>query len=197
MRSYQVFCYLLATTLCLSCAEPDREALWRSHGDAGMEAYSQGNYAEAEKQLKASLEEARSLGQDNKYLILSLNRLALLYSRESKTAEAEELFKQALEIRERVFGLQSVAVAMSSDYLAELYMEQGKYEDAEHFYQRSVAIFEKAMGPMDASLIPTLEAYSILLQKMQRNSEAMKLAERAKLIRAAGTSQKNPINTNQ
>jgi hypothetical protein len=53
------------------------------------------------------------------------------------------------------------------------------------------------MGPIDASLIPTLEAYSVLLQKMQRNSEAVKLAERAKFIRAAGTSQKNPINTNQ
>src|SRR5689334_15087973 len=134
MKNHYCRMCLLVSALCLVSCAVDHETLWRTYGDAGVEAYNKGDYTEAEKQLKASLKEAESLGVDNKYLILSLNRLAFLHQRQGRTVEAEAFFRRALNIRERVFGPRSVAVAISFDYLAALYMDQGKYDDAEHLY---------------------------------------------------------------
>ena len=47
---------------------------WETHMAAGAKAYRQGQYAEAEKQLKAALKEAEKFGPEAHRLAVSLNR---------------------------------------------------------------------------------------------------------------------------
>ncbi len=132
----------LCSTSAFAQVEP-----WQGHMVAGVQAYQQGNYPEAEKQLVAALKEAEGLGPQDPRLATTLNNLALLYDAQGKYAEAEPLYKRALAIREQVLGPEHRSVATSLSNLAELYKAQGKYAEAEPLYKRSLAIREKALGP--------------------------------------------------
>ena len=80
-------------------------------------------------------------------LAKSLNNSATLFYRQGRYSEAEPLFRQALEIRDRVLGREHPAVAVTLINLASVYLAQGKYANAEPLYKRSLEIFEKAFGP--------------------------------------------------
>jgi tetratricopeptide (TPR) repeat protein len=62
-------------------------------------------------------------------------------------AEAIPYARQALEIEERVSGLNHPNVGNILNYLALLHYRRGSYADAEPLFQRSLAIVEKAFGP--------------------------------------------------
>ena len=55
---------------------------------------------------------------------------------------------------------------------------------AEPLYTRAMAINEKALGPDHPSVATSLENYAALLRNTGRDDEAVKLAARAKAIRA-------------
>ena len=64
---------------------------WQSYMDAGVEAYLQGDYTEAEKQFAAALKEAEQFAPKDPRLATGLNSLAEVYRTEGKYAEAEPL----------------------------------------------------------------------------------------------------------
>ncbi len=113
---------------------------WQSHMDAGDQAYQQGNYAEAEKQLVGALKEAEGFGPQDPRLATSLNNLGLVYDAQGKYTEAEPLYKRSLAIWEKALGPEHPDVATSLNNLAELYRGQGKYADADPLYNRALAI---------------------------------------------------------
>src|SRR5262249_46080223 len=65
----------------------------------------------------------------------SLNSLACLYRAQGKWAEAEPLYKRALEMRRRLFKGDHPEVAQSLNNLACLYHAQGRLADAEPVYK--------------------------------------------------------------
>ncbi len=101
---------------------------WQSHTEAGVKAYQQGNYPEAEKRLVAALKEAENFGPEDPRLAKTLTDLALLYRAQGKYAEAEPLYKRALAIKEKALGPEHPRVAISLNNLAELYRAQDRYE---------------------------------------------------------------------
>ena len=175
----------LVVFLCLALLGASAQnTLWDRYNAAGMQAYQQGNYAEAEKQLSAALREAEKFGPQDPRLATSLNNLAGLYQTQGKYAEAEPLHRRSLAIVEKALGPEHPAVATSLNNLAGLYSDQGKYAEAEPLYKRSLAILEKALGPEHPNVAQSLENYAALLRKMGRNDEAAKMEARAKTIRA-------------
>ncbi|MCH6577531.1 MAG: tetratricopeptide repeat protein, partial [Proteobacteria bacterium] len=120
---------------------------WQSHMDAGVQAYQQGNYPEAEKQLVGALKEAEEFGPQDPRLATSLNNLAELYRAQGRYAEAEPLYKRALAIDEKALGPEHPDVATNLNNLAALYDDQGRYAEAEPLHKRALAIYEKALGP--------------------------------------------------
>ncbi len=82
--------FLAVLWLCSTYAFAQAEQ-WQGHMVAGDQAYQQGNYPEAEKQLVAALKEAEGFGPQDPRLATSLNELALLYRAQGKYAEAEPL----------------------------------------------------------------------------------------------------------
>ena len=76
----------------------------------------------------------------------SVNNLANLYSDMGRYAEAEPLYRQSLEIREKKLGYDHPHVAASLNNLANLYRDLGRYAEAEPLYRRSLEIWEKQLG---------------------------------------------------
>ena len=128
---------------------------WQSHMVAGVQAYHQGNYPEAEKHLVAAVKEAEGFGPQDPRLATSLNNLALLYYRQGEYIEAEPLYLRALAIDEKALGSDHPALAIDLNNLAELYRAQSKFGEAEPLYLRALVIAEMALGP-DHTLVATI-----------------------------------------
>ncbi len=126
--------WLLVGLVCLAAAAGAYAFLqggpWETYMAAGNKAYQQGNYAEAEKQFAAALEEAEQFAPEDPRLATSLNNLAALYA-QGRYAEVEPLYKRALAISEKALGPEHPGVATSLNNLAGLYHAQGKYAEAE------------------------------------------------------------------
>ena len=150
-----VLCVMLVSALCIGCGQ-SAGSPWESYIQAGEAAYQQGNYAEAEKQFLAALQEAENFGPEDPRLATSLNNLANLYEAQGKYTEAEPLYQRALTIYEKALGPEHPNVATSLNNLAVLYEAQGKYTEAEPLYQRSLAIREKALGPEDPNVAASI-----------------------------------------
>ncbi len=120
---------LLAGVLCLALSSPTTYAQgttkWEKSIAAGMEAYQQARYGEAERQFKAALREAENFGEQDPRFATSLNNLAELYRAQGNYTEAEPLYKRSLAIIEKVLGPEHPNVATSLNNLALLYDTQG------------------------------------------------------------------------
>src|SRR5271170_3179581 len=93
------FCVGLAL-LAPTCQAQDT-ASWTKLNEAGMSAYKQGHYADAEHSWLSALKEAEKFGIRNpRRLETSLNNLAGAYESEGKYPNAESLYKRALELKE-------------------------------------------------------------------------------------------------
>ena len=66
-----------------------QEADWERHMHAGLAAYRQGHYAEAEKQYKAGLRIAEGFAPHDPRLAINLDNMAVLYVAQGRYIEAE------------------------------------------------------------------------------------------------------------
>ena len=94
-------------------SERMREPRWPALHDSGMRALEEGRYAEAERDLKAAVEASEALGDDDPRRALCLSGLATFDGKETRDAEAQSLFEQALAIREKALGPDHPDVARS------------------------------------------------------------------------------------
>ncbi len=106
------------------------------------------------------------------------HQVSIAYER-GDDAEAEQIYKRALAIKEKVLGPDHPDVAMTLNNLVVLYKSQGKYTEAEPLYRRTLSIFEKALGPTHPNVTICLENYAQLLREMNREAEALDLEFRA------------------
>ncbi len=66
----------------------------------------------------------RLLGQENHYVAHSLNYLAGLYDSQGRYGQAEPLYLQALELKERVLGVNHPSTVTTRENLAILRQER-------------------------------------------------------------------------
>src|SRR5262245_18906103 len=76
-----------------------------------------------------------------------LSAAAQQLRRKGKYAEAEDLYRRALVIRESTLGRDHPQVAATLIQLAHIYRVQRRYADAEPLLKRALAIREKTLGP--------------------------------------------------
>jgi len=97
--------------------------------------------------------------------------------------EAEPLFKQALEIRRKIYGEYHPDVAKSLNNLAVLYSEEGRYAQAEPLHKQSLEIRRKIYGEYHPDVAKSLNNLAVLYDKEGRNDEAEALYKQALEIR--------------
>jgi Tfp pilus assembly protein PilF len=106
----------------------------------------------------------------------------LLYSAQSRYAEAEPLFERTVTIFEKALGPEHPDLATALNNLALLNSAQGRHAEAEPLYKRSLAIREKALGPEHADVGQSLNNLALLYDAQGRYAEAEPLFERTVTI---------------
>ncbi|MBC7999681.1 MAG: tetratricopeptide repeat protein [Leptolyngbya sp.] len=103
----------------------------------------QGNTSKAEDWARDSLSERRKTPQDAVPLCGALEHLSNLLVDRGAYEEALALSKEALDVRVKSLGVDSVAAANEMERLAALYYKQGDEKDARPLFTKSLEIKEK------------------------------------------------------
>jgi tetratricopeptide (TPR) repeat protein len=118
-------------------------------------------------------------------LLPALKYLALALREQGRFTEAEGLLQRLIAIEEKTPGFQDVALASALSALGDTYRDDGRLPQAETCYQRSLAISEQRSGDVDPAMATALLNYAALLRKLQREREALRLEDRARVILAS------------
>jgi tetratricopeptide (TPR) repeat protein len=126
------------------------------------------------------------MGPDNPDLAATLDNLAVLYAKQGKFDEADPLYKRSLALREKsaVLSLNNRALVLELT---------GEESSAEREYKLAIGIAEKIPALAGAESVgetallkQTLESYAVLLRKLKRVAEAVKVEARAKSLGGGG-----------
>lgn len=144
----------------------DRAMVAMIYNDLSNEAGYRGDADEAERLLRASLDEYRKLPPATYgEMSTTLSNLGALLIRRGKYDEAEPYVLEGLELRRRVFGDSHLSTAMGLYRLSDLRFKQERYEEAEKAATESIDTFRRALpAPQDNVLFtnPLVEMGSIL-----------------------------------
>ncbi len=95
-----------------------------------------------------------------------LNQTACYLHDQSRYAQAEPLYEQALATKRKLLGSEHPDTALSLNNLATLYYDQGKYEQAKPLLWRALAVCEQRLGPKHQDTCTVQGNYDALLQAM-------------------------------
>ena len=108
----------------------------------------------------------------------ALNAEVVRLYQAGKYAEATEIAKRVLTIREEALGPEHPNVGTALNNLGELYRAQGRLAEVEPLYRRSLAIYEKALGPEHPKVGTSLNNLAGLYRAQGRYAEAEPLIRR-------------------
>jgi len=77
--------------------------------------------------------------------------------------QAEDLYRRALAMKEKLLGPEHPDVAVTLNNLATVCRSQDRLEEAKGLYRRCLSIFKKALDPKHRSVIACAANYSRLL----------------------------------
>jgi len=135
--------------------------------------YEAGNYPAALEEAKKLEAGAKArLGTDDGNYGITLYNLALAYAALGKYAEAEQHYREALAIQEKLYGSGDRKLLRSINNLAIVNMRQGKYAEAEALYKRAQAILIKELGEAHAEVGFNLDNLGLIYADQGRYAEA-------------------------
>jgi tetratricopeptide (TPR) repeat protein len=137
-----------SSVLLLAFAAHGQDVLWQTYFDAGNKAIEKGDLPEAEKQLKAALESASSLNNQQLQLIPILNSLGRVFEDEGKLPDAQKLYERSVSICGSENHLLLIAALNN---LGIVLQKEGNYKDAEGKMQEAIALCEKSLAPSSQS----------------------------------------------
>jgi tetratricopeptide (TPR) repeat protein len=132
-----------------ACARPQRDRAPPSRRGGGP--HPEGRYQDAEPLLEQGLDlgEKALGGPDHPGLIRLKQTLADCYRLRSRAAEAEALYRSALQNADRAYGPRHPAGLPSLSGLAALEEQRGNDARAESLHREALAVAEDALGPDD------------------------------------------------
>src|SRR5262245_17019744 len=104
-------------------------------------------YVEAEQHCLRARAVAEHFGEHDPRRAIGLHLLGEVYLAQARFDEAEELTRQSLALRERIWGPDHRQVVHSCVGLANIYMCQARFAEAEELLLRSLRLTETNLGP--------------------------------------------------
>jgi tetratricopeptide (TPR) repeat protein len=176
-RQYKIFPALVFLLL-LPATVLTQETLWKAYIDAGIMAYFEQHYVEAERRFKLACKEAESFGPQDPRLASSLYYLTLVYFKNpDKSAEALQLARKARAIWEKTIWenhreIEPLEVAGNLESLAGELITRGYYGDVELLLTQSLAIRRKFLKPQHPTIARTLSYIAITNYGQKKYDEA-------------------------
>jgi serine/threonine protein kinase/tetratricopeptide (TPR) repeat protein len=153
----------------------ERTIIAMTYNDLSGEAYARGNDDEAERYIRAALDEYRKLPPATYVeMATALSNLGALLIKKGKYSEAEPFVLEGLQLRQRILGNAHPSTAMALYRLSDLRYRQGRYVEAETAAQQSIDSFKGALAaPQDNTQFtnPVLQM-GMILEKVGRLKEA-------------------------
>lgn len=174
--------------------DPEIESAVRhAIGDAYV---GMGRYADAEPQLRKSLELQRSIhGGDHADVASSLNVLGTLYHAKGEFVAAQDYLEQSLAMRRRLSSDESPEVAQNLNNLAVVLGLQGRDAAAETMHRQALAIRRRLFGSQHADTAESLNNLGALLNRRRDYAAAEPLSREVLAIRQATFGKEHPLVT--
>jgi len=102
-----------------------------------------------------------------------------LYRKQGKYEEAEKLYREILEFREKSLGEQHPAVASAINNLAVLLCQMNRHEEALPQFERAVKIYEENVGIQHPRVSEILQNMAKLYLDAGEKEEAARLVKQA------------------
>ncbi len=116
-----------------------------------------GLFREGQRQLEGALAlRRRTLGEEHRDTLETMNALALLYEEAGKYAQAEPLHTKVLEVRRRVLGGEHRSTLNSMNNLG-ADDEEGKYALAESLFAKALEELRRTVGEEDAATLVAMK----------------------------------------
>lgn len=142
-----------------------------------------GQYAEAEKDLKHSLELRTKSGGSNSYAMAdSFTGLGYLYMRQGKIPDAIKVLKNALDLTEKERGADSQSTASALNDLGQAYQLASNFKAAEPLYKRALAIRKNKLDGNSPFVADSYNCLGALYASTGRLAEAKLYYEQALAI---------------
>ncbi len=129
-------------------------------------------YDEAEEILQKSLELRRRELGDHPHVMLSLNSLASVMQAKGNALAEEKLYREALDLSDRILGRRHRNTLIVLTNLASLQLDIGKLSEAETNARDAVAGFVEECGERDRATIHAINVLALVLQASGRTEEA-------------------------
>lgn len=177
---------LLSTVMAQTRSE---DAAWKKLHEAGQRSFVQADYAEAEKQLQASLKRAQDI-KSQIAIAESCEALAKLYDEQEKFEQGELHYLCLLKAREKILGRDNYLLGETLLKLIEVYGKNDRYAKAAEMALRFQKIVEKKLSPTHQEAVGLLEMAGFLYAMAGNQAEAEKYVKLAKARKTA--SEKTP-----
>ncbi len=139
--------------------------------------YKQQQFTTAAGYAKEALKLARK--SDNiDHLTISLNNMTQILIETGKFAEAEQMSKEDIALRQKTYGVDGIQVAVPWNNLGLVYYFKKKMDDAEFCFQEIVRINEVVYGKKSSEIVPSLQKLEKFYKKTENTGEADKVAAR-------------------
>jgi len=92
-----------------------------------------------------------------------------------KYAEAEEMYREALVLEEKVLGAEDPETLGSMDNLALVLNWQGKYAEAEEMHRQTLKLYTKVLGAEHPSTLGSMDNLAVVLNRQGKYEEAEEL----------------------
>lgn len=137
-----------------------------------------GDYTAAEM-LGQQLLDVAQAGKDQRQISTALNSRALTLQALGRFAEAEELFRQALEIDKATIGTSHREYARGLNNLAGMLKAQDRYAEAESLYRQALKVAEATIGVSSRDYAAGLNNLAGVLKAQSHFAEAEQLFRQA------------------
>ncbi|KAK8002369.1 response regulator [Apiospora arundinis] len=103
------------------------------------------------------------------------HNVAGCYNLLGKYAEAEQMHRQTLGLRETVLGREHPSTLASMNNLAESLRQQGKHAEAEEMHRQTLGLKETVLGREHPSTLDSMNNLAISLRQQGKHAEAEKM----------------------
>jgi Tfp pilus assembly protein PilF len=156
---------------------------WQYYNNAGWIAFQNGDLATAEKKFTAAITILRPYEKINQRLLArTYHDLARVLVARKRYADAEQLAKWSLHIRESDQRTKPEAVFENLLLLAQIARERHHDKEAESLFKRVLALQIQALGPEHYQIALTLDDLAAIAVKLGGFPEAEGLYRRAVAI---------------
>lgn len=144
--------------------------------DAGMRAFRENNFAEAERSYKNAVEYAEQLNPHEARLALSLGYLGTMYFGRKDWPDAQQAYERQLKVVTELYGANSPQISMPLTSLGQVYAEQGDYAKAETLFLQNLTLSQKNQGDTSIGYVMGLRAIGELYYSEKQYEKALPFA---------------------